>query len=202
MTQLILVRHGQTAWNRQPRFRGRADIELDETGLAQAQATANKLSVFPVAAVYSSPLKRAMATAQPIADKLGLAVEPHHGLLDIYFGSWQGLTPQEARAQDSALLDTWLKAPHKVTFPQGEGLPDVRARVTGALDELVHKHENQTIVLVSHVVVLKVALCAILGLDNSHFWQIAQDTCAINIVNTKDGKYIVSLLNDTCHLNK
>ena len=202
MTQLILVRHGQTAWNREPRFRGRADIELDETGLVQAQATANRLSRFSVTAIYSSPLKRALTTAQAIADKFGVTVQPHNGLLDIYFGKWQGLTPQEASDQDGVLLDAWRNAPHKVTFPQGEGLTHVRDRVTSALDELTAKHADETIVLVSHVVVLKVLLCVLLGLDDSHFWKIAQDTCAINIIKVKDGNYIVSLINDTCHLNE
>jgi broad specificity phosphatase PhoE len=202
LTQLILVRHGQTAWNREPHFRGRADIELDETGLVQAQATANRLSRFSVTAIYSSPLKRALTTAQAIADKFGLTVQPHNGLLDIYFGKWQGLTPQEASDQDGVLLDAWRNAPHKVTFPQGEGLTHVRDRVTSALDELTAKHADETIVLVSHVVVLKVLLCVLLGLDDSHFWKIAQDTCAINIIKVKDGNYIVSLINDTCHLNE
>ena len=202
MTQLILVRHGQTAWNKQPRFRGRADIELDDTGLAQAKATAAKISRWPVSSVYSSPLKRAMVTAQAIADKLELAVQAHDGLVDIYFGTWQGLTPQQAREDNGELLDTWLKSPQKVTFPQGESLTHVRDRVVGALHELNAKHKDETIVLVSHVVVLKVLLCYVLGLDNSHFWKIEQGTCAINIVKANDGDYIVSLINDTCHLDK
>ena len=202
MTQLILVRHGQTAWNKQPHFRGRADIELDETGLAQAEATAARVAQWPVSAVYSSPLKRAMATAQAIAEKLDIAVQPHDGLLDIYFGSWQGLTAQQAREDNGELLESWLKKPQKVTFPQGESLTHVRDRISGALDELTAKHRDETIVLVSHVVVLKVLLCYVLGLDNSHFWKIEQGTCAINIVKADGGDYTVSLINDTCHLSQ
>jgi broad specificity phosphatase PhoE len=202
LTQLILVRHGQTAWNKQPRFRSQADIELDETGIAQAQATANRLYDFSIAAVYSSPLKRAMATAQPIADKFGLSVEPHNGLIDINFGKCQGLTPDEARVQYDYLVDSWLSEPHTITFPEGECLNDVRDRFKPTLNKLITEHGGQTIVLVSHMVALKTVLCSVLGLDNSHFWQIAQDTCAINIVTAKNSKYIISLLNDTCHLNK
>jgi len=202
LTQLILVRHGRTAWNKEPRFRGQADIPLDETGLAQAQATAVRLSQFPITAVYSSPLQRTMVTAQPVADKFGLAVQPHHGLIDINFGRLQGLPPQQVREQDADLLNAWQTTPHVVTFPDGESLNDVRDRFTGALNELTVRHADETVVLVSHMVALKVALCVVLGMDNSHFWQIAQDTCAINIVSSKDGKYIVSLLNDTCHLNE
>ena len=202
MTQLILVRHGQTAWNKQPRFRGRADIELDETGLAQAAATAARIAQWPVSAVYSSPLKRAVATAQQIAEKFDLTVQKHDGLLDIYFGTWQGLTAQQAREDNGELLDMWLKSPQKVTFPQGESLAHVQVRVSGALDELTTRHGDETIVLVSHVVVLKVMLCYVLGLDNSHFWKIEQGTCAINIVKANGSDYVVSLINDTCHLDK
>jgi broad specificity phosphatase PhoE len=202
LTQLILVRHGQTAWNKRPRFRGRADIELDDTGLAQAAATAARITQWPVAAVYSSPLKRAMATAQAIAKEFDLNVQAHDGLLDIYFGTWQGLTPQQAREDNGELLENWLKEPQNVTFPEGESLAHVRDRVISALDELTSKHRDETIVLVSHVVVLKVLLCYVLGLDNSHFWKIEQGTCAINMVKANGGDYIVSLINDTCHLDK
>lgn len=202
MTQLILVRHGQTAWNRKPRFRGQYDIELDEVGLAQALATADKLARFPIAAVYSSPLKRALATAQPIADVFGLSVQPHNGLMDINFGKCQGLTPDEVRVRYGDLVDNWLQKPQTVTFPDGECLNDVGSRFNQALNELTAKHNGQTIALISHVVALKVALCMILGLDNSHFWLVAQDNCAINIVNAKDGAYTIKLINDTCHLDR
>ena len=202
MTELILVRHGRTAWNKEPRFRGQADIPLDEADMAQARATAERLSEYPVAAVYSSPLIRAMATAQPIAQKQGIKVQPHNGLIDINFGKLQGLPPQQVREQDADLLDSWLKTPHKVTFPDGESLNDVRDRFTNALNELTARHANETVVLLSHMVALKVALCVVLGLDNSHFWQIAQNTCAINIVSAENGNYIIKLINDTCHLNQ
>jgi broad specificity phosphatase PhoE len=201
LTEIILVRHGQTAWNKEPRFRGQVDIPLDETGIIQAKATADRISQWSVSAVYSSPLKRARSTAQVIAEKQGIEVELHNGLLDIDFGRWQGLTPEEVAMQDGDLLDTWLKEPHKVIFPEGESLNEVRDRFTSALNELVSKHDNETIVVVSHVVALKVILCAILGLDDSHFWQIAQYNCAISIVYIKkDSNFIVSLINDICHL--
>jgi len=200
MTRFILVRHGRTAWNREERFRGRHDLLLDETGLRQAYAAAVHLLDRPITAVYSSPLKRTMETAKVIANQRGLPVQRHEGLLDIDFGRWQGLNAEEARAQDPELFRTWLEEPHKVRFPGGEALEDVRTRVTDAVEELAGAHPEETVVLVSHMVVCKVLMCAMLGLDNSHYWQVRQDVCAINAFEVGDGGTSVTLVNDTCHL--
>jgi broad specificity phosphatase PhoE len=200
MTRFILVRHGRTAWNREERFRGRHDLLLDETGLRQAYAAAVHLLDRPIAAVYSSPLKRTLETAKVIANQKGRPVQRHEGLLDIDFGRWQGLNAEEARAQDAALFRTWLEEPHKVRFPGGEELGDVRRRVTDAVEELAGAHPEETVVLVSHMVVCKVLMCAMLGLDNSHYWQVRQDVCAINAFEVRDGVTTVTLVNDTCHL--
>jgi broad specificity phosphatase PhoE len=99
MTRFILVRHGQTAWNREERFRGQSDVPLNETGLSQAGLTAGRIAVeWRPAAVYSSPLLRAHQTSQAIAEPLGLQVRPHAGLNDIRFGLLQGLTAANVSA--------------------------------------------------------------------------------------------------------
>src|SRR3989337_9617 len=96
MTQIILVRHGQTAWNREERFRGHADIPLDETGLLQAQATADRIAMqWKPDAVYAGPLSRTLKTAEPTAQLFNLAVQVEDGLIDVDCGLWQGLTPTE-----------------------------------------------------------------------------------------------------------
>ena len=201
-TRIILIRHGSTEWNEGEgeRFRGRAEIELNEFGLRQAKATAVGLSRWNVDAVYSSPLKRALATAEILASHSGLQITPLPGLIDIDYGSWQRLSLREAQAQDSQLYQLWQQSPHLVTFPKGESLAQVRMRATTAVDSLLAEHVGETIVLVSHKVVCKVLLCYFLGLDNFHFWQIEQDTAAISIVELRDDVFILKLLNDTCHL--
>ncbi len=199
MTRFILVRHGQTEWNREERFRGRADLFLNETGLRQAFAAALHIKGWPIAAIYSSPLKRALETAKIIANQLSLPVKPLDGLIDIDFGSLQGLSAEEATEQDSELYDLWLESPHQVRFPRGESLADVRQRVLAAVDGIAAEHGEQTMVLVSHLVVCRVLLCAMLGLDNSNFWQVRQDVCTINAFEVRDGVPAVTLVNDTCH---
>jgi len=200
LIRIIVVRHGQTEWNKFERFRGRVDVDLDGTGRRQAEAAADKIAQWEVKAIYSSPLKRAMTTAQILANRLGLTVQPLEGINDMDFGEWQGLRIDEAREKYSALFDLWLYRPEKLEIPGAETLEDVRKRVVAAIDELVAKHEDQTIALVSHRVVCKVLLCHLLDLDNSHFWQIVQDATAINLFEIWEGRPSVILINDTCHL--
>jgi broad specificity phosphatase PhoE len=202
LTRIVLVRHGETEWNKAgiERFRGREDIELNETGVRQAKAAADRIASWPVLAFYSSPLKRALATARILASPFGLAVEPLEGLVDIDYGRWQGLSYEEASERYGQLYQQWLERPHEVVFPGGESLQDVRDRAAVALEKVLAQHQDETVVLVSHQVVCKVLLCALLGLDNSHFWQVEQDVCAINVLEARNGRLTVTLINDTCHL--
>jgi broad specificity phosphatase PhoE len=206
MTRIILVRHGQTGWNvgagAGERFRGRVDLPLDDKGLAQARALAERLADCPIVAVYSSPLRRAMETARPTAQKLGLLVQPLPGIIDINYGDWQGLSPAEVANVYSDLYPRWLETPHRVKFPHGESLRQVRLRGMAALKEIAARHEGRTVLLVAHQVVNKVLVCAMLGLDNSHFWRIQQDNACINIFEHQDGIFTAVLINDTCHLRQ
>ncbi len=197
---IILVRHGQTAWNKEERFRGRADLPLDDFGIKQAEAAATRLADYNAAAIYSSPLMRTMMTAEPIAAQLGLVTQPFEGLIDIDYGAWQGLSTEEALEQDANLYQQWIESPQNARFPQGEGLQDIRDRVTGVIEMVLAKHTGQKVILVSHVVVCRVFICTVLGLDNSHFWQIGQDVNAINTIGIREGKLVLNSLNDICHL--
>ena len=215
MTRIILVRHGQTEWNAGSeageRFRGRVDLPLDDTGLAQAHALAlvlddkyraQRLADHPIVAVYSSPLKRAMETARPPARQLGLLVQPLSGIIDINYGDWQGLSPAEVAKAHPHLYPRWLETPHRVRFPHGESLRQVRLRGMTALKEVCARHEGQVILLVAHQVVNKVLVCAMLGLGNSHFWRIQQGNACLNVFEHHDGIFTAVLINDTCHLRQ
>ena len=100
----------------------------------------------------------------------------------------------------SSLYDQWLKTPHTITFPGGESLEGVRARVMDAIDHLIEKHQNENIALVAHRVPNKVICCSLLGIDNSNFWRIQQDTASTNCFVYTGGQWIVSYLNDTSYL--
>jgi len=199
MTEIILARHGETEWNVQEIFRGRLNVELNETGLEQAELLAEYLSGVKIEAVYSSPLKRALKTAEAIASHHKLDAKITPGLTDFDFGRWQGLPHQEVKEKYKELYMEWLNSPDKVTMPEGESLNDVRKRAIGVVDEVIAKYES-TVVLLSHRVVNKVLICALLGLDNSHFWNIRQDTCGITTFTYENERFILAKHNDTSFL--
>jgi probable phosphoglycerate mutase len=201
MTRFILVRHGQTEWNRVERFRGQSDVPLNETGLAQAAATARRIAVeWRPAAIYHSPLGRARQTAEAIAAHFDLAPQPHPGLLDISFGQLQGLTVEEARTAWPEVVASWFTTPDQTLPPGGERLADVSARAMAAVHEIAAWHPGQTVVLVGHQVMNRVILLGVLGLGLDRLWRIGQDTCAINVFDLEGGEFTLRSLNDTCHL--
>ena len=200
MVRLIIVRHGQTEWNRVERFRGRADIELDEFGKKQAEAAAKRIGEWPISAIYSSPLKRALTTAEIMAGPLGLEVQPMSGIIDIDYGEWQGLSTEDVVDRDGHLYSQWIESPDKVKFPGGESFAEVRKRAASAVEELIKRHEKETVALVSHKVICQVLILSLLGLDSSCFWQITQDVCAMNLFEVRGGIPSALFINDTCHL--
>ena len=202
MTEIILIRHGETDWNRDQVFRGRIDVALNEVGLTQARALQGSLHDSEIDGMYSSPLSRAFETASILGEKRNVDVNTEEGLIDVDFGKWQGLSHQKVKEEYKDLYETWLAQPDLVTFPDGESLKEVRIRSMESLEEVIKNNPGKTLALVSHRVVLKVLLCTILGLELSRFWYLRQDTCAINRVEYKDGNYLLTLLNDTGHLRE
>jgi broad specificity phosphatase PhoE len=199
MTQIILVRHGETEWNIKGVFRGRIDIELNQTGLKQAELLAKYLSDIAIDAIYSSPLKRAVKTAEMTASYHKLDVEITPGLIDFNYGEWQGLCHQEARDRYKKLYAKWLSRPDLVKIPAGESLGKVKKRAMSVVDRVIAKYKG-SVVLVSHRVVNKVLICALLGLANSHFWNIRQDTCGITTFAYENERFILTKHNDTSYL--
>jgi len=199
MTQIILARHGETEWNVEEVFRGRIDIELNETGVKQAQLLSEYLSDLKIDAVYSSPLKRALKTAETIASYHKLNAEIAPGLIDFNYGEWQGLAHQEVKDRYKELYAEWVNSPDQVKMPNGESLDYVRKRAMGVVSDVIAKYEG-TVILVSHRVVNKVLICALLGLGNSHFWNIKQDTCGITTFTYQNGRFVLTKHNDTSYL--
>jgi alpha-ribazole phosphatase len=200
MTTVFLVRHGRTGWNKEQIFRGHKDVPLDEVGREEALLVGERLKEKGIKAVFSSPLSRAKETAKAVARSHNVEVQIVEELIDLHFGEWEGQSLKEVKKQYPDLYDRWQKAPHQVIFPGGEGLDAVRSRAMEAVKEIIQQYPKEAVALVSHRVVLKVLICALLGLDNSHFWNIAQDTTALNCFLHRNGAWICNFLNDTCHL--
>jgi broad specificity phosphatase PhoE len=201
MAELILARHGETAWNVEKIYRGRTDVNLDEVGIKQAELLGEYLSNWELEAIYSSPLRRSMDTANIIARYQKIGVHIAEGLTDFDYGKWQSLPEQEAKRLYPTLHSEWHNNPHKVRMPGGESLEDVRRRAIEVVNEVLSKYQGR-VVLVSHRVVNKVLICSLLGLDNSYFWNIKQDVGGITIFNYADGRFVLTMHNDTSHLKE
>ena len=200
MTQIILVRHGRTPWNKDKIFRGTVDIPLDEVGKQEASLAGEWLKGETIQAAYASPLSRAMVTARAIAQHHGVPVQELPGLIDINYGDWQGVPLAEVKVKYVDLYRQWETAPQTVRFPNGETLDEVRARALAAVDEVMTLNPDKTILLAAHRAVNKVLIAAFLGIDNSHYWRIGQDTTAINRFAGVRNTWHIQLVNDTCHL--
>jgi broad specificity phosphatase PhoE len=199
MIEIILIRHGQTDWNVSQVFRGRIDIELNQLGMRQAELLAEYLRDMKIAAVYSSPLRRALKTAETIAapHQLGVTVAP--GLIDFDYGEWQGQSHEAVRARYGRLYDGWLASPHRVKIPGGENLASVRRRAAAVVNDVVAGQEG-AVALVSHRVVGKVLMCYLLGLSNSRFWNVRLDNCGISIFSYERDCFVLTRHNDTSFL--
>jgi broad specificity phosphatase PhoE len=200
MVQIILVRHGRTPWNKDKIFRGTYDIPHDEVGQEEARLVGEWLKNETIHAAYCSPLSRARDTAEAVARHHGITVQDLPGLIDLNYGDWQGIPLAEVKVKYGDLYRRWETAPHTVRFPNGETLDEVRTRTLAAVDEILKVHPNQVVLLAAHRVVNKVLSAAFIGLDNSHFWRIGQDTTAINRFQWTGTTWNIVLLNDTCHL--
>jgi phosphoserine phosphatase len=201
VTRIILVRHGHVEGISPERFRGRRDVELSELGLRQAEATAQRIAGQwePVTA-YSSPLKRCLQTAAPIAAACNISAAVLHDLDDVHYGDWEWCTHEAVRAQWPTLYERWLKAPHLVRFPNGESLQEVAARVSNVLRLALERHRRQTVVVVGHSICNRALLLQTLDQPLSAYWRLGQDPCAVSEIEILEHGTTVHRLNETHHL--
>ena len=192
---IILARHGETEWNVGEVFRGRADIDLNETGRKQAKLLGEYLSEASIEAVYSSPLKRALNTAKAVAGHHHLSVEVTPHLNDLNFGEWEGLQVDEVKQRYPQAFELWATRPEKVRLPGGETLDEVSDRAMKVVNGAVVSHTG-TVFLVTHRVVIKVLVCALLGLNNSHFWNVMVDTCGMTTFRYERERFVLIRHND------
>lgn len=203
MRTLLLVRHGQTAWNRDERFRGQADIPLDDVGMEQARRTGRFIAArWSPVAIYASPLSRAMQTAQAIAEACGgPSVQPVPALTDINYGAWVGLSVPEVEARYPDDLRLWQQEPARGHPTGGESLHALQERSVAALRALLAQHaDDATLIVVGHTVLNRALMLGLLGMNLNHFWQLGQDPCAINVLDERPGRFSLRVLNLTVHL--
>lgn len=172
MTRLLLIRHGETEWNRLGRWQGQTDVPLNEAGRRQAASLASRLQDERLEAIYSSDLRRARETASALAKATGAPLVEDARLREIHLGAWEGLLFDEIRLRDGDHLDRFRARPTEERAPQGEGVPDVRRRVLAALREIVQRHPDGAVALVSHGLALAVVKTHVLGLPLDRVWEV------------------------------
>lgn len=202
MTRVLLVRHGETAWNKELKYQGHTDTALTDAGLRQAELVAARLAAEPVAAVYASDLSRALITAENIAARHSLPVIALPELREIRFGHWEGLTYDGIIERWPEEYQQLYTRTDEVRIPGGETFRELKERAAGAVARLVEHHRGQTIALVSHGGTIRTIVCAALNIHLNHLWDIRQDNTAVNIIEYHKHRTIITLLNDTHHLRE
>jgi broad specificity phosphatase PhoE len=171
-TELYLIRHGETDWNRRNLYQGTTDVPLNDAGREQAEALAERLRGVAFDAAYTSPLRRAADTARAVLRGTGVPLMKVRELMELSYGLWQGRS-QEASGEPELEL-RWRQAPWTVRFPGGESLEDVRMRGAAAIGAILAAHGGGTVLVSGHGHLNRVLLIHLLGLPRESFWEIAQ----------------------------
>lgn len=202
MTTLLLIRHGESTWNQAGRYQGWIDTELSDLGRKQAQLLAQRLSPFPLDAVYSSPLRRALDVARAIGDAQKKPVKVEEDLMEINHGDWNGLLKGEVAERYGPILETWRTCPSQALMPDGESLRDVSRRADAVMAGILADYPQGTVAICTHDAVMRVMITASLGLSFDHIWSIGLENASISALQVEEGQHRLICLNDTCHLGR
>lgn len=173
---LVLIRHGQTRWNREGRWQGQANPPLNALGRRQAQRAATELHSRELEHLYSSDLRRALETAHIIGAELGIAVIPDARLREINLGRWQGMLSTDIQAQYPDEFRRWHESPLTVRPPDGEDVHTLAARVLEAVSEIALRHPGQRVGIVAHELPIAVVLAHVGGVDLAQLRQLIPAT--------------------------
>jgi alpha-ribazole phosphatase len=189
--RLVLIRHAQPEMH--GRIYGRLDPALSATGRAQAWALVAGLRGVQLEAVYASPLRRALETAEPLARELGVEVTIHPSLVDIDFGEWEGRSFEELEQSDPELYRSWMTQPTRTRFPGGENFGELQARVLAAFGEI--RRETASAAIVAHAGVNRIILGNVLGLADDAIFRLDQPLAAVSVVDWIEEAPIVRAVN-------
>lgn len=207
--RLLLVRHGETNWNKESRFQGIRDIPLNDNGREQGRKAAEFLKDIPIDFAVSSPMLRPKETAEIILQQHpNVELTTNSELREICHGLWEGKLETEIEADFPGLLTQWKEAPETVQMPEGENLQQVWDRAIAAWQEIVKDYSNGdrplTGIVVAHDAINKVIICYLLGLKPDNFWNIKQGNGAVSVIDYPQGtagKPVLQAINITTHLS-
>jgi ribonuclease H / adenosylcobalamin/alpha-ribazole phosphatase len=199
-TTTVLLRHGQTPMSVQKRYAGRSDVPLTDVGVRQAVAAAKRLASAGLDVIVTSPLRRAVQTAEEVAAATGAPVMADDDFRETDFGVWEGLTFAEVRERWPAEMAAWLADP-AVAPPGGESFTEVSERVNAALLRVLAARDRQAVLIVSHVTPIKMLVAKALLAPPAGLFRMHLDVAALSEVDWyADGTAVLRSFNDTGHL--
>lgn len=195
-TRLILIRHGTTGWNLKKRYLSFTDIGLNHKGKDEAKRLSERLKREEIHKVYTSDRKRSIQTAEIIFKRV--EVEKTPDLREMHFGCFEGLTYKDIMKRHPVIYKKWLKDPFSVTIPEGEGLGNFKKRVLKAFKSIISLNKEKTVAVVCHGGPISIFLNHVLKSKN--FWKHIPASASLSIVEFKNGRAKIKLINDTAHL--
>ena len=199
--RLILIRHGETEWNVQRRTQGVTDTPLTVRGQLQAQALSKAVKIkYNVDVIYSSPLQRAAQTALKIAQALNKEVILDPRLMEIQFGCWEGLTFSELAQNYPDEFKDWRQHPQNCKLVDAESTNDVMKRSMDFLQDMLQRHKEETVLVVSHTVFIKMLIIYALHFMPEHMHSFRLDNASLSILDFPQDRVEIRLLNDVGHL--
>ena len=211
MTKLILVRHGETEWNKDWRYQGQADLPLNKEGRRQALKLAKRVKEEKISAILSSDLKRAYQTANIIAKSHHLRVKKRTALREINYGVFEGLLLEEVKKRYKTILERWWDDPLSTRIPEGETLKEFKRRVSAVYVETTRRvvstdpagsDPKKTILIVAHGGSLRIIVACALGLKLPQIRRIRFDNAGISIIILDKARAVLTLMNDLSHLQQ
>jgi len=201
-TTLLLVRHGQTESNITGYFMGRSNEDISELGYTQVRSLSSRLTEFPIASVYTSPLKRTLNTARLLAEPHKLEPEVLDDLIEIGLGDWEGLHRDEISGKWPEIWRQSRIDPSDITLPNGESFQQVTERAVRAFTQMVAGNTGQHVLAVTHDAVIRVLVAHVLGTSNSIYRRLEINNASLSIIRAEDGRARLLTLNDTAHLDR
>jgi len=204
VTRLYLIRHGATTLSAEDRFAGAVDVPLSDEGRAQAKRLGERLATTKLSALYASPLGRTVETARLVGAPQNLEPRLESGLREIAHGHWEGLRRKEVEEKFATEYDAWEADPFTFAPPEGETGLAVMARALPVIREIVLRHPNENVAVISHKATIRLLLSSLLGFDARGYRdRLDQAPACLNIVDFKDPvRARLMLYNDTSHYEK
>jgi broad specificity phosphatase PhoE len=196
----VLVRHGQSTWNREHRIQGQLDPPLSPEGLRQAELLGARLAGRSFTGFYASDLKRAFETADAIGAQIGRQPKPMTSLREIFLGEWEGLRTDEIAQRFPGAWAAWVEEPDWDVVPRGEGAAAFESRVAAALEDIYQHHEHGDVLVVTHGGVIQVALNRVIGQPSHGLFPFKIQNASISLLEKRNGRIVIGGVNDIAHL--